>query len=203
MNLMASSALRPLVARFINPIASLLLKVGLTPNAVTILGALGSVISSAFLFTQGRFFLGAIAVSLFTLSDLFDGTMARLSHRGPSAWGGFLDSTLDRIVDLAIWISVSIYLIGQRDSIAPVALIALGSGLLIPYIRAKAESFGINCTVGIAERTERLILALIAVGFDGLGVPYILTIGIWVSAILGIVTVAQRMRVTFVGLKNV
>lgn len=202
MNLMASSALKPLVARFINPIAALFLKVGLTPNAVTILGALGSVASSAYFFTQGRLFLGALAVSLFTLSDLFDGTMARLSDHGPSAWGGFLDSTLDRIVDLAIWISLSIYLIRQNDSIAPVALIALGTGLLIPYIRAKAESFGIDCTIGIAERTERLILALIAVGFDGLGVPYILTVGIWTSAILGAITIAQRMRVTFLGLKS-
>lgn len=199
---MASSALKPLVARFINPIAALLLKVGLTPNTVTVLGAFGSVTSSAYFFPQGRFFVGALAVSLFTLSDLFDGAMARLSHRGPSSWGGFLDSTLDRIVDLAIWISVSIFLIEQSDSITPVALIALGSGLLIPYIRAKAESFGIDCTVGIAERTERLILVLVAVGFDGLGVPYILTIGIWTSGILGLITVFQRMRVTLLGLKS-
>ena len=202
MNLMASSALKPLVARFINPIAAILLKAGLTPNTVTIFGALGSVTSSTYFFSQGRFFVGALAVSLFTLSDLFDGAMARLSHRGPSSWGGFLDSTLDRIVDLAIWISVSVFLIEQSDSIAPVALIALGSGFLIPYIRAKAESFGIDCTVGIAERTERLILALITVGFDGLGVPYILTIGIWASALLGLVTVVQRMRATFLGLKS-
>lgn len=203
MNLMASSALKPIVVRFINPIAAGLLKMGLTPNAVTLIGACGSVASSAYFFSQGRFFIGALAVSLFTLSDLFDGTMARISYIGPSAWGGFLDSTLDRIVDLAIWISVVIYLTEQRDSISLIALIALGTGLLIPYIRAKAEGFGIECTVGIAERTERLILALVAVGFDGLGVPYILAIGIWLSAILGLITVAQRLRVTFVGLRGV
>lgn len=198
---MASTALKPMVARFLNPIASLLLRVGLTPNSVTILGATGSVISASYFFTQGRFFVGALAVSLFTLSDLFDGAMARISESGASAWGGFLDSTLDRVVDLAIWISLTIYLAHEDDSLTSVALVSLGTGLLIPYIRAKAESFGVSCTVGIAERTERLILALIAIGFHGLGTPYILAIGIWLSAALGLITVAQRIHVTFVGLR--
>jgi CDP-diacylglycerol--glycerol-3-phosphate 3-phosphatidyltransferase len=71
----------------------------------------------------------------------------------------------------------------------------LVTGLLVPYIRAKAESFGIACSGGIAERTERLIISLAAIGFDGLGVPYVLAVGIWLLAIIGVLTIAQRMLI--------
>jgi CDP-diacylglycerol--glycerol-3-phosphate 3-phosphatidyltransferase len=65
--------------------------------------------------------------------------------------------------------------------------------MLVPYIRAKAESFGISCSGGLAERTERLIISLAAIGFDGLGVPYVLAVGMWTLAVLGLFTVLQRM----------
>jgi CDP-diacylglycerol--glycerol-3-phosphate 3-phosphatidyltransferase len=71
---------------------------------------------------------------------------------------------------------------------------------MIPYIRAKAESFDIPCDVGVAERTERLIIILIAAGFHGLGVPYFLAAGFWLLAVLGIVTVIQRLVVVRNGL---
>jgi CDP-diacylglycerol--glycerol-3-phosphate 3-phosphatidyltransferase len=129
------------------------------------------------------------------LSDLFDGTMARLSSKGSSRWGGFLDSTIDRITDSSILIGVTIYLINENDQLAYVALATLVTGLLVPYIRAKAESFGIACSGGIAERTERLIISLAAIGFDGLGVPYVLAGGMWLLAILGLFTVVQRMLI--------
>jgi CDP-diacylglycerol--glycerol-3-phosphate 3-phosphatidyltransferase len=67
--------------------------------------------------------------------------------------------------------------------------------MLVPYIRAKAESFGIECKGGIAERTERLIISLTAVGLEGLGVPYVLATGMWLLAVLGILTVVQRMLI--------
>jgi len=86
-------------------------------------------------------------------------------------------------------------LINQNDQLAYVALATLVTGLLVPYIRAKAESFGIACSGGIAERTERLIISLAALGFDGLGVPYVLSIGMWLLAILGLFTVVQRMLI--------
>jgi CDP-diacylglycerol---glycerol-3-phosphate 3-phosphatidyltransferase len=75
------------------------------------------------------------------------------------------------------------------------------TSLLIPYIRAKSESFGIACSVGIAERTERLVLILTAIGLHGLGLSYALAIGFWLLAILGIITVGQRMLVVYRGLK--
>ena len=86
-------------------------------------------------------------------------------------------------------------LMNSDDPLAPIALVALVSGGLVPYIRAKAEAHGIECSGGIAERTERLILVLTAIGLDGLGVPYALTIGIWALLILTIVTVVQRVLI--------
>jgi CDP-diacylglycerol--glycerol-3-phosphate 3-phosphatidyltransferase len=74
------------------------------------------------------------------------------------------------------------------------------TGLLIPYIRAKADSYSIDCSVGIAERTERLVIILTAVGFEGLNVPYALATGLWLLAILGVVTVIQRIKVVRDGL---
>jgi CDP-diacylglycerol--glycerol-3-phosphate 3-phosphatidyltransferase len=128
--------------------------------------------------------------------------MARLSSTGSSRWGGFLDSTIDRITDSSILIGVTIFLINQNDQLAYVALATLLTGLLVPYIRAKAESFGIQCSGGIAERTERLIISLAAIGFDGLGVPYVLALGMWLLAILGSFTVMQRMLIVKRASKN-
>jgi CDP-diacylglycerol--glycerol-3-phosphate 3-phosphatidyltransferase len=124
---------------------------------------------------------------------LFDGTMARISKAGSSAWGGFLDSTIDRITDSAILIGVGLFLIQQGDQLAAVVLVTLLTGMLVPYVRAKAESLGIQCSGGLAERTERLIIALTAIGFEGLGVPYVLAVGMWLLALLGTYTVLQRM----------
>jgi CDP-diacylglycerol--glycerol-3-phosphate 3-phosphatidyltransferase len=129
------------------------------------------------------------------LSDLFDGTMARISEKGSSTWGGFLDSTIDRITDSAILVGVTIYLIDKEDSLSWVVVVTLVTGMLVPYIRAKAESMGIACSGGIAERTERLIISLVAIGFDGLGVPFILAVGMWILGLLGTYTVVQRMLI--------
>jgi len=141
-----------------------------------------------------------LSVTFFVLSDLFDGAMARISEKGATSWGGFLDSTIDRVTDSAIVISLALPLIRNEDVLAYPAIVALVTGVLIPYIRAKAESFNIACSVGITERTERLIIILVAAGFHGLGVPYILAIGIWSLAVLGLVTVFQRLQVVRKGL---
>ena len=199
---MISSALKPAVTRLINPVARLAIRVGITPDAVTVIGALGVVISSAYFFSRESYFPGAAVVSLFVLSDLFDGAMARLSEQGASRWGGFLDSTVDRITDFSITIAVLVPMIRHNDKLAYLGLVTLVTGLLIPYIRAKAESFSIPCSVGIAERTERLIIILSAVALEGLGVHFALAIGFWLLAILGIITVFQRMRTVFVGLQS-
>ena len=199
---MISSALKPAVTRMINPVARIALRAGLTPNSVTLIGALGLIASAAFFYSDERYFIGTLAITLFSLSDLFDGAMARISEKGASTWGGFLDSTIDRVTDSAIIITLALPLIRNEDSLAIPALIALVTGILIPYIRAKAESFSIPCSVGITERTERLVIVLVAAGFHGLGVPYILAVGIWLLAILGAITVLQRLLVVRNGLRN-
>jgi len=202
MVLMISSALKPAVTRLINPLARAALRVGLTPNSVTILGALGLIISAAYFYSNEEYFVGTLVITVFALSDLFDGAMARISEKGATSWGGFLDSTIDRVTDSAIVISLALPLIRNEDLLAYPAVIALVTGVLIPYIRAKAESFDIACSVGITERTERLIIILVAAGFHGLGVPYILAVGIWTLAILGLVTVIQRLQVVRKGLAD-
>jgi CDP-diacylglycerol--glycerol-3-phosphate 3-phosphatidyltransferase len=195
MVLMLSASLKPAVTRVINPIARGALRVGLTPNSVTFIGALGLISSALYFYPRQDFFIGTILISIFALSDLFDGTMARISERGASKWGGFLDSTIDRITDSAILIGLILALIQIQDRLLPVALAALVAGTLVPYIRAKAESLGIECSGGIAERTERLIIALTAIGFEGLGIPYALAIGVWLLFILATITVIQRILI--------
>ncbi len=195
MDLMLSASLKPAVTRAINPIARGALAIGLTPNAVTFIGAIGLVTSALYFYPKGDFFIGTLVISFFALSDLFDGAMARISHKGASAWGGFLDSTIDRITDSAILVGLTLYLVDADDPLTAVVIGSLVFGSLVPYIRAKAESMHISCSGGIAERTERLIISLTAVGLDGLGVPYALAIGIWLLLILAVVTVIQRILI--------
>lgn len=192
---MLSARLKPAVTRVITPVAAFALRRGVTPNAVTWVGAIGVVVCALYFYPRGEFFIGTLAICILALSDLFDGTMARLSSSGSSKWGGFLDSTIDRITDSSILLGVSIYLIDRGDALSYVVLVTLVTGMLVPYIRAKAESFGISCSGGIAERTERLIISLAAIGFDALGVPYVLAVGMWTLAVLGLFTVLQRMLI--------
>jgi CDP-diacylglycerol--glycerol-3-phosphate 3-phosphatidyltransferase len=192
---MLSARLKPAVTRVITPVASLALRMGITPNAVTWTGAIAVVASAMYFYPKGQFFIGTVVICIMALSDLFDGTMARISQKGSSKWGGFLDSTIDRITDSAILVGVSIYLINNDDPLAIVVMVTLVTGMLVPYIRAKAESFAIQCSGGIAERTERLIISLAAIGFDGLGIPYVLSFGMWLLALLGAYTVVQRMLI--------
>ena len=192
---MLSRSLKPAVTRLITPVAAFALRIGITPNAVTWAGAVGVIASALFFYPRGDFFLGTAVIAFFALSDLFDGTMARISKSGASKWGSFLDSTIDRLTDSAILLGVSIYLINNNDQLSFVVIATLVTGMLVPYIRAKAESFGVECSGGIAERTERLIMAMSAIALDGLGVPYVLAVGMWLLAVLGAVTVGQRMLI--------
>ena len=184
------------VTALITPSCRFLLRIGITANWLTFIGAIGSSISALYFFSKGDFFLGTILVSLFALSDLFDGTMARLSELGTTKWGALIDSTLDRVTDAAIYAGVISYAISSDNTnLALLALLALITGALIPYIRAKAESLGIACSVGIAERAERLIIILTATGLYGLGVNIALVGGLLLINLLGLITIVQRLLV--------
>jgi CDP-diacylglycerol--glycerol-3-phosphate 3-phosphatidyltransferase len=184
------------VTALITPSCRFLLRIGITANWLTFIGAIGSSMSALYFFSKGDFFLGTFLVSLFALSDLFDGTMARLSEQGTTKWGALIDSTLDRATDAAIYAGVISYAISiDNRNLALLALLALTTGALIPYIRAKAESLGIECSVGIAERAERLIIILTATGLYGLGVNIALAGGLLLINILGLITIVQRLLV--------
>ena len=148
-------------------------------------------------YPSGHLFGGTVAICLLALSDLFDGTMARLSEKGASRWGGFLDSTIDRVTDSSIALGLLIYLAHENDQLSYVLLISIVAGFLVSYIRAKAESLQIECKGGFAERTERLIILLAAIGFTGLGVDYVLTVGIWLLAVASVYTVFERMIIVW------
>lgn len=194
---MISDIFKPAVVRVISPTARGLLRIGLTPNSVTFIGAVGVVTTALIAYPAGHLFGGTLLICVMALSDLFDGTMARISDRGPSRWGGFLDSTIDRVTDSAILVGLLIYLAKADDLLAYPLLVSIVAGFLVSYIRAKAESLDIECKGGFAERTERLIILLAAIGFTGLGVPYILAVGTWFLAIVSIFTVMQRLLIVW------
>ena len=199
---MISDLVKPAVTRLITPTARGLLRMGLTPNSVTIIGGLGVLVSAYVLYPTKHFFAGTLVIAFFILGDLFDGTMARISNQGFSPWGSFLDSTVDRVADSSILIALILGLYSSGDRLIPVILIALLTGLLVPYIRAKAESIGVECSGGLAERTERLLIALVAILLHGLGVHFALAIGMWLLAILGTFTVIQRILIVKAAVRN-
>lgn len=128
---------------------------------------------------------------------MLDGAVAR-ANDADSQWGAFLDSTLDRVADAAIFCGLLIWFVGAGDNpvFAGLTLACLVLGFLIPYVKARSEGLGVRCDVGIAERGVRLIIVLTAVGIHGLGVPYVLAVGLWLLAGLSLLTVAQRMLET-------
>jgi CDP-diacylglycerol--glycerol-3-phosphate 3-phosphatidyltransferase len=187
---------RGLASKVIDPIALLFLKIGLSPNAVTILGTVGISASAIVFFSKGKFFIGTLIILAFIFSDLIDGSMARLANlKNPI--GAFLDSTLDRVADAALFGSIVIYFADINSLFIYPAIIAAFSAQLISYIRAKAESLGIDVTVGVAERPERIILLLIGTGFTGLGLDVAINICISILAILTVITVIQRMHAVY------
>ena len=179
------------------PLADGLLRLGLTPDAVTIGGTVLSVAVALWLFPTGHLFLGAILLGVFTVMDTIDGLMARRSGRsGP--WGAFLDSTLDRFADGAIFAGLVLWYTGRGDD-RPTAVLALAClvlGAIVPYARARAEGLGMTAAVGIAERGDRIAVSLLAAGLVGLGVPrVVLTVALGLLAAASLVTVVQRMLV--------
>lgn len=186
---------RRIAAVVIEPPARGLLHLGVSPDAVTIVGTLLSVTISIVCFTTGRLVLGVVLLGVVLFSDLLDGTMARLAGRsGP--WGNFLDATLDRVADGAVFGSLAIYAASIGELwIAGGAIAALVTGQVTSYAKARAEAVGASANVGIAERAERLGLGGIGVIVAAAGYVQGLGIAMWIIAALGLVTVGQRIVV--------
>lgn len=178
-----------------SPLARFLLKVGVSPDTITVVGTVGVVLGALILYPMGQLWWGSLLIAVFALSDVVDGIMAREQGRsGP--WGNFLDSTLDRLADGAIFAGVAIWFFtgGGNSAIAIASLACLVLGMVVSYARAKAESLGFYANVGIAERAERLISVLLVTGLTGLGLPpVVLLVTLVVLAAATGVTVIQRM----------
>ncbi|WP_312181623.1 phosphatidylinositol phosphate synthase [Arthrobacter sp.] len=177
------------------PLASWLIRCRVSPDAVTIIGTLGVMAGGLVFYPMGQLFWGTMFVVLFIFSDVVDGIMARQQER-KGKWGAFLDSTLDRFADGALFAGVSIWFFtgGDNDAIGIAALICLVLGMLVSYIRAKAESLGFDANVGLAERAERLVFLLTATGLVGLGVPEVVLLVVLVLlCIASCVTIVQRV----------
>lgn len=181
------------LSRVLDPAARALLRVGVSPDAVTLIGTAGVIAASIGLAARGHLLIATFVITACALTDLLDGAMAR-ARGTTSRFGALLDSTMDRVADgavfgsLAYWLAVT----GQRASLV-VTLICLVTGQIVSYVKARAEGLGLEANVGIAERFERLvIIGLGGIGW-GIGIPYALEIALWLLAALSTVTVVQRV----------
>jgi CDP-diacylglycerol--glycerol-3-phosphate 3-phosphatidyltransferase/CDP-diacylglycerol--inositol 3-phosphatidyltransferase len=178
-----------------SPVARLFLRLGISPDAVTIVGTVGVCTGALVFFPRGDFLIGVLVCTAFVFSDLVDGHMARLSGSS-TKWGAFLDSTLDRFGDAAIFAGLALYYAGPGDSrpLTGLAIYCLVLGSITSYARARAESLGMQAKGGIAERADRLVAILVMTGLAGIfNLPVLIPITLGVLALASTVTVVQRM----------
>ena len=190
--------LRPQVKFFLDPVAK---KIRINPNILTILGLLVSLIS-AYMFATGNLLMGGLLIALSGFVDMLDGAVARNNFQ-TTKFGGLLDSTADRFADAFILIGI-IYG-GYVNWIY--GILALHASLTVSYVRARAESEGIKCNVGIAERAERLVIIMIGAFLSyftniELFNMNLLGIAVVVIMILGYITVIQRVYHSWKNLKE-
>ena len=181
--------------KVVTPIAKLLLRLGVGPDAVTLVGTLGVAFGALFFFPRGDLLAGVLFITAFVFSDLIDGTMARISGSS-SKWGAFLDSTLDRLGDAAIFGGLAMYYVGpgEDDRLAALALYCLVMGSVTSYARARAESLGMEAKGGIAERADRLVAILVMTGLAALfDVPVLIPVTLGLLAVASTITVVQRI----------
>ena len=186
---------RAFVNKLFTPLARLFVKLGISPDVVTIVGTVGVGVGALGFYPRHEFFWGSIIVSVFALSDTLDGCMARLADRS-TKWGAYLDSTLDRVGDSAVFGGLVLWYAGGGDTpyLAALALACLILGSVVSYAKARAEGLGMTANVGIAERADRLVAVLIATGLVGLGLPEVfLTVVLALLALASLITVVQRM----------
>src|SRR3954451_4627433 len=186
---------RAFFTKLFTPIARLLLTLGIRPDIVTIVGTVGVCFGALAFYPRHEFFWGTIVITVFVFSDTVDGVMARMSGRS-GKWGAYLDSTLDRMGDSAIFGGLVLWYAGRGDDflMAGLALACLILGSVVSYAKARAEGLGFTANVGIAERADRLVAVLVITGLVGLGLPeVVLAVVLGLLALASLVTVVQRM----------
>jgi CDP-diacylglycerol--glycerol-3-phosphate 3-phosphatidyltransferase len=176
------------------PLVRWLVKHGVTANAVTVVGTLGAMVGALGFYTRGVFFVGTLIIWAFVMLDMVDGAVAR-AQGGSTVFGAVLDSSLDRIVDAAVFGALLWWFAGPGDSrwLVLACLLNLVLGSIVSYVKARAEGAGLRCDVGLVERPQRLTIALAGTGLDGLGVPYVQAIALWALVVLSAITAGQRL----------
>jgi len=177
------------------PFINLFIKLGISPDAVTLVGTLGVAAGALVFFPQGWLWQGVLVVVAFVFSDLIDGAMARKIGR-TDTFGAFLDSTLDRIADAALFGGMALFFAWQTEDrlYLVLALTCLVMGSVTSYARSKGEQLGFNAKTGLAERPDRLVGLLIPTFFGDLfGLPILYEVALWLIAVLSTITVVQRI----------
>ena len=193
---------RSVTTALFGPLARVLVRAGVSPNVVTVVGTVATSATALWLLPAGHLVVGVLVVVVLTFTDSVDGLMAR--ERGTeSRFGAYLDSTMDRVSDGAIFTALGLYLLWQEDQQWQQIGFALGMacvvfGMLVSYARARAEGLGISAKAGIAERADRLIFAGVAALAVGLGAPpVVLVIALALLVLANIITVIQRSMVVY------
>lgn len=183
--------------KVLTPVANLLIRLGVSPDAVTLVGTLGVCAGALVFFPQGELLIGVLVITAFVFSDLIDGHMARTTGR-VSKFGAFWDSTLDRIGDGAIFIGLALYFAWEEPSrlYLVLCLVCLLMGGVTSYARSRGETLGFSVKVGIAERADRLVAILVMTGLSAIfDLPVLLYVALWTLAVASTITVVQRVWV--------
>jgi CDP-diacylglycerol--glycerol-3-phosphate 3-phosphatidyltransferase len=174
------------LTRLGEPVARVLLRAQVRPNHLTVVG-LGVSIVAAAAIAQGRLRVAAALLAVAGLCDFFDGALARLAN-SVSVFGAFLDSVVDRYSDLMVLLGVVLYYEQLADTSGVcLTLVTLVGTIMVSYTKARAQTIGVTCEIGLMERPERLIVLIAGAAFN------VLTPAIVVLAVLTNLTALQRI----------
>lgn len=189
---MLGDSFKRLGRRLAERIASGLALTGITPNTLTILGfVLNGVVGAILAF--GYLGIGGVLVLVVGAMDTLDGALARITGR-VSSFGAFLDSTLDRYSEAAIFLGLLIWYGRQEDLQGTILTYAVVVGsLMVSYTRARAEGLGLRCEVGLLARPERIVLLGIGLILNQILFGQALLVALWILAILTNFTALQRI----------
>ncbi|MDV8000347.1 CDP-alcohol phosphatidyltransferase family protein [Rhodococcus sp. IEGM 1408] len=178
-----------------HPIATLLVRLGVTANGITLTGLVLTCSAAVALFGNGLLVAGAIVIAACTLLDLLDGAVARAGDGG-SPYGALVDAVSDRVADGVILASLIWWLVAaEPDNRFALGLLlaCLVLSQVVSYSKARADAGGLRTPGGLMERADRLVLILLGTGLEGLGVPWALEVALTVVAVGSGITVLQRV----------
>ncbi len=190
---------RTRIKRIGEPIALFFGRLGFTPDALTIVG-FGIVLAAAVAAAAGQWVLTALILIFGTLFDGLDGTLARATGK-TSDFGAFLDSTMDRAGEAVIYAGIAAgAATSGKIEVIGLATLALGTGSLVSYVRARGEGLGVCANIGIAQRAERAAVLIVGLLLGGLASATWLTAALLIISVASSITVMQRIRFIRAGL---